>query len=528
MIVFLVFLLSITVTACSHNKSDSNPTNASITSRNETSITSNAPSTNAPSTNAVSDSNTWKTASSVTMDNKNDSVLAKAPSDNTTNVTGMALKAYKAVLQNKSEFYSNDENKNIYFKDFLVNNDEFGCSFKILHFAVLGMDDNKIPGVVIELGIGSHDYAGFYEVLHYADGKVYGDIFPIRCLEDVKDDGTFISSGSASDNSCEKLKFQGSICGADEIAYEKRQDNIEVYFIDNKEVTSDEFDSFKNEQNAKKEPTWCEFSQDNIDKEFSYSNNSGTPLYQKYMGTWNTTDTPNHLTIWESNNTYKLELGIFKITTINATAEIEKNNKLKFSDTDEPDINGTLEFNENSILVTIDKSDFEYIKAGTTYNFTVQVSSDNPSETTNTPIKCDDQLCTADENVLFSFKTENFQKVLSICEAKNHSYIVYRYGTKNNIELEYPKVKTNSWSEFTYSYDDTTPSVPTNYLSFENRGYSYVISESKSSNAKGQLKVEIDITDLSTEKEVAIIKGQSGSVIGGLSSLRSNAKIRVY
>ncbi len=106
--------------------------------------------------------------------------------------------------------------------------------------------------------------------------------------------------------------------------------------------------------------------------------------YQKYMGTWYSDVDENDLTIWESNNKYKFELGIIRITTINATAEIEGNNKLRFSDTEGPNIKGTLEFKENSILVTIDESDFQYIKAGTTYNFTDHISSDIPSEATST------------------------------------------------------------------------------------------------------------------------------------------------
>jgi hypothetical protein len=70
-------------------------------------------------------------------------------------------------------------------------------------------------------------------------------------------------------------------------------------------------------------------------------------------------------------------------------------------------------------------------------------------------INCDDELCTVDENVIFSFLTDNLQKTVSVCMAKDQSYIVYRCGTKDNVELEYPGDKTNSWFNFTYSsYSD--------------------------------------------------------------------------
>ena len=91
---------------------------------------------------------------------------------------------------------------------------------------------------------------------------------------------------------------------------------------------------------------------------------------QKYVGTWYTDDNPpDELTIFEINNTIKFELSIFRIVSAAGTATIE-DNKIVFST--DFDFSGTLIFNENSIFVTVDKSDFQYIPAGKTYNFTVK------------------------------------------------------------------------------------------------------------------------------------------------------------
>ncbi len=252
--------------------------------------------------------------------------------------------------------------------------------------------------------------------------------------------------------------------------------------------------------------------------------NESTPSpvtsYQNYMGTWNTgSEYEEELTIWETNNTYQLVIGVYRITTLYATAEKESGNRLEFYTTDARSITGTLEFKVNSILVTIIDSDFKYIEAGTTYDFTNQISHDNSLETINLAIECDENLCTADEIVLFSFKVEDSQKVLSICEEKNKSYIVYRYGTKDNIELEYPEDKTD-YLGFSYTdaddYPDDASDVDlTKYLSFTNKGYYYTIREYKSETMK-QLEADILITDLFTGEVVTTNRAQSGSIIGDL------------
>lgn len=99
---------------------------------------------------------------------------------------------------------------------------------------------------------------------------------------------------------------------------------------------------------------------------------------QSYVGTWYTDeDKLDDLRISEINtDTIKFEMGIFRLMGMSATAKLV-NNQVKFGedispDYDGPTMSGTLEFNENSISVIIDESEFEYIKAGTVYYFTVK------------------------------------------------------------------------------------------------------------------------------------------------------------
>ena len=179
--------------------------------------------------------------------------------------------AYKEVLQNNSEFYSTDNKKNIKLNDFLTNEELYGAVFKVTHFTVLDMDGDKVPEVVLELSVG--DEPQFFEVLHYMDSKVYGYLIVYRGLEALKEDGTFNFSSGAADNGAGKLSFASDSYKTDMLGYSESSqsgDNLTIsYFINNETTTKEAFDSFMNEQAAKKDAVWYEFSPENLEAELS-------------------------------------------------------------------------------------------------------------------------------------------------------------------------------------------------------------------------------------------------------------------
>jgi hypothetical protein len=142
-----------------------------------------------------------------------------------------------------------------------------------------------------------------------------------------------------------------------------------------------------------------------------------------------------------------------------------------------------------------------------------------------------ENLCTDDEEVLFSFKLADSPKTISVCISNTQpDYITCRIGTPNNIDLEFPENKEGSWSEFTYSYyfrggGAGNEGMDLNYLSFEYDGYKYVIYEEyiAENNTK---TVGVKTIDNITNMEVNN-KGLSDSIEGSLIDLRFSDKINI-
>lgn len=210
------------------------------------------------------------TETTTPAENKTENIKTQMPSENNKNYS--VLEAYKAVLQNKVNFLSTDNKKNVYLNDLLTNKEIYGTIFKITHFTVLDMDGDKIPEVILELSDGDNNPICF-EVLHYMNAKVYGYNIVYRGLEELKTDGTFIYSSGAADNGCGKLRFESNVYKTDTLGYSKSSQgdaNLTIsYFINNKPVTEESFNSFMKEQHGKKDAVWYEFSQKNIETELS-------------------------------------------------------------------------------------------------------------------------------------------------------------------------------------------------------------------------------------------------------------------
>jgi hypothetical protein len=130
-------------------------------------------------------------------------------------------------------------------------------------------------------------------------------------------------------------------------------------------------------------------------------------------------------------------------------------------------------------------------------------------------------LCDTTEKLLFGFETKA-GKTLLICLATDSSYIVYRYGAKGKVELEYPadkRVKPNDAFKYRwYSRGGGAANLAMHdgSLSFEINEIRYEVFDSWSSEDNAR-SVGVKVINLKTKKET-VIKGVKP--VGGLISLQ--------
>ena len=150
--------------------------------------------------------------------------------------------------------------------------------------------------------------------------------------------------------------------------------------------------------------------------------------------------------------------------------------------------------------------------------------------TTNNVSIYDNALCTENEQVILSFELEGTSKIISICEADHdENYIVFRIGTSNEIDFEFPKNKEDSWNKFIYSYylrggGEFNEGLDLNYLSFEDKGKQYEVYQEYTAE-QDNIMVGLKIVDLESSQET-ILPGIGETVNGSLVSLRDNIKIK--
>lgn len=133
------------------------------------------------------------------------------------------------------------------------------------------------------------------------------------------------------------------------------------------------------------------------------------------------------------------------------------------------------------------------------------------------------------EKIIYSFQTNN-GKIMTLCSDKTGKYIVYRFGTKDNVELEFPKNKDkSSWNKFEYSYwlrggGAQNEGIDLNYVAFTIEKTKYVIYDTYFANGE-QYEIGITVIDLSNNKTVKI-KGNRKTEKGTLIDFRYDKSIK--
>ena len=133
------------------------------------------------------------------------------------------------------------------------------------------------------------------------------------------------------------------------------------------------------------------------------------------------------------------------------------------------------------------------------------------------------------EELIFSFSTQNGKKItLSKDKAKN--YIIYRLGTKDKIEFEFPDKSKSSWTKFKYSFymrggGTQNEGMDLNYVYFTNKDFTYVVYDTYISIGNKQ-SIGVKSINLKTKKTTNI-KGKIKTRKGTLVDFRDNNLLEI-
>ncbi len=195
------------------------------------------------------------------------SVGGTVPSTPATAVPNKAeMSAYKAVMQNKETLFSTDDHQALYLNQ--LNDPYINAAIKMTQFALADLNGDGKPEVVLWANANGQD-AGV-EILHYQDGTVYGYYLTYRAFMQLKKDGTFSFSSSASDSGFGLLKFYKDRCETDPITYSQSNydanNNFSIsYFVNRTPATQSMFQSTLEKQLKKQDALWYSFTNSNID-----------------------------------------------------------------------------------------------------------------------------------------------------------------------------------------------------------------------------------------------------------------------
>ena len=175
-------------------------------------------------------------------------------SENNQNVSNVESKKslkdiYLEVLDNKRK-YVNEQNEEVDINKYLQMFE--GKDLVKISYAILDMDNDNEDELVALF----ESFDGFYLVLNYEDGKVYGFEDVYRGMVDLKTNGYYYGSGGATTGGLLRSTFDKNVRKSETLA---ETDNG-VYKIAGRNVTKQEYDNYiDNEFRNKQGVKWIEY-----------------------------------------------------------------------------------------------------------------------------------------------------------------------------------------------------------------------------------------------------------------------------
>lgn len=133
----------------------------------------------------------------------------------------------------------------------------------------------------------------------------------------------------------------------------------------------------------------------------------------------------------------------------------------------------------------------------------------------------------SEEEIVYSFETVN-GKSIAVCKNKKTALLVFRMGTKDKMELQFPAEANENEKVFSYSHymrggGESNEAIDLNYLYFVYRGIKYVVYETSYAK-ENKVNSGIKMIDISTAK-VTDLKGLEKTKRGSLIALRDSITV---
>ena len=137
------------------------------------------------------------------------------------------------------------------------------------------------------------------------------------------------------------------------------------------------------------------------------------------------------------------------------------------------------------------------------------------------------------EEIVYCFETKN-GKTMMLAKEKTDGYLVYRFGTKNKIDFEFPTKTNDSWNQFRFSYyfrggGKKNAGTDLNELFFVNGDFKYVIYSSYYAGDDEEPEsydIGVRVVDLKNDK-MTVISGKPKTEKGTLAKFRSNGLVEI-
>ena len=167
---------------------------------------------------------------------------------------------FNSILENKQSFYDVSSKESMLLSEYKAKTD-----YSIKRYAILDLNKDRDPEMVLWLGYYENDYLGFL-VLHRDGDTVYAHDFPYRGMNGLRRDGGYLSSTSAFNMSIVRLDFNGDTYTENVLARREGDGSFESirHYIGEKEVTKQEFLEYYDRYDSSGIPDWYSYDIEEI------------------------------------------------------------------------------------------------------------------------------------------------------------------------------------------------------------------------------------------------------------------------